>query len=254
LNDPPSRIYIPGLTLDTVRADDGTILAAPGGWVLLPPEDAGLTRRVKAAGEHWIVQEKRGRKMFSRSVWASEATIEHIRAELEAERSTDGYASRQEAAVRRREAELAEYVKEFRRAVLAFLAFDPSPIGLADGLALAVTEDATPVGGGTVARTERISIEQRAEAAAITWMRHRTTDYDDIVIAMVNGTRRDVRRMLAGRSQTLLDHYRHSKPVPEGYPLEKALASGSLADERATAADWRPSHDGSGGTRTSPAR
>ncbi len=30
------------------------------GWVLLPPGDAALTRRVKAAGDHWIVPRKTG--------------------------------------------------------------------------------------------------------------------------------------------------------------------------------------------------
>ena len=33
-----------------VRAADGSILSVPAGWALLPPGDAGLTRRVKAAG------------------------------------------------------------------------------------------------------------------------------------------------------------------------------------------------------------
>jgi len=36
-----------------------------GGWVLLPPGDAALTRRVKAAGDHWVVAEKKGRKVFA---------------------------------------------------------------------------------------------------------------------------------------------------------------------------------------------
>ena len=89
--------YLPGPTPNTVRAADGTVLTAPEGWVLLPPGDAGLTRRVKAAGDHWVVQEKVGRRMFSRGVWAPAATIERIRAELEAERSTEGYAKRKEA-------------------------------------------------------------------------------------------------------------------------------------------------------------
>ena len=31
----------------------------PEGWVLLPPGDAALTRRVKATGAHWIVQERK---------------------------------------------------------------------------------------------------------------------------------------------------------------------------------------------------
>ena len=52
--------FTPAPTPNTVRAADGTILTAPEGWVLLPPGDAGLTRRVKAAGDHWIVQEKVG--------------------------------------------------------------------------------------------------------------------------------------------------------------------------------------------------
>ena len=94
---------------------------------MLPPGDAGLTRRVKAAGDHWVVQEKEGRKVFSRGVWAASATIERIRAELEAERSTEGYAKKQEAASRRREKAQAEYVEDFLGAVVTFLAFHPDP-------------------------------------------------------------------------------------------------------------------------------
>ena len=37
--------------------------------------------------------EKKGRKIFSQGVWASAATIERIRADLEAERSTNGFAT-----------------------------------------------------------------------------------------------------------------------------------------------------------------
>ena len=66
----------PGPTPDTVRAADGRVLTAPEGWILLSPGDAALTRRVKAAGDHWIVQEKKGRKVFSRGVWAPGATID----------------------------------------------------------------------------------------------------------------------------------------------------------------------------------
>ena len=82
--------FAPGPTPNTVRSADGKILTAPDGWVLLPPGDAALTRRVKAAGDHWTVQEKKGRKVFSRGVWAPAAIIERIRGELETERSTVG--------------------------------------------------------------------------------------------------------------------------------------------------------------------
>ncbi len=169
--DADQKTFTPGPSPNTVRAVDGKILTAPEGWVLVPPGDAGLTRRVKAAGDHWVGQEKVGRKVFSRGVWASAATVERVRAELEAERSTEGYAKRKEAASRRREESQAAYVEDFHGAVLTFLAFRPCHSDLADRLARAVTEHATPVGSGTVTRTRRIPVEQRAEAAVIAWMR-----------------------------------------------------------------------------------
>src|SRR3954466_13393521 len=105
--------FSPGPAPNTVRAADGTVLTAPEGWALLPPGDAGLTRGVKAAGDHWVVQEKVGRKNFSRGVWASAETVESIRAELEAECSGEGYARRKEADARRREKAQAVYVEDF---------------------------------------------------------------------------------------------------------------------------------------------
>ena len=216
--------FAPGPTPDTVRASDGTTRAAPEGWALLPPGDAGLTRRVKEAGPHWVVREKVGRRVFSRGVWASSATIERVRAELEAERSTGNYARKREAAARRREEVQAEYVEEFRAATLAFLAFHPIHAPLADRLARAIADHATPVGSGTVARTERIPVDQRAEAAVIAWMRHRTTGYEGMAIPRVKAKRREVRRMLAGRSHELLRRYRLGEPTAEDCPLRRALA------------------------------
>src|SRR5271166_834576 len=95
-----NNIFTPGPTSNTVRAADGRVLTAPEGWFLLPPGDAALTRRVKAAGNHWVVQEKKGRKVFSGGVWAPGVTIERIRADLEAERSTEGFAKKKDAAAR----------------------------------------------------------------------------------------------------------------------------------------------------------
>lgn len=213
----------PGPTPYTVKAAGGTILSVPEGWALLPPGDAGLTRRVKAAGDHWVVQEKVGRRTFSRGIWAPAATIERFRAELDAERSTDAYARRQEAATRRREKVQSEYVEGFQGAVLTFLAFDPRYAEVAEHLARAVTEHATPVGSGTVARTKRIPVEERAEAAVIAWMRHRTTGYDGMAIPRVKGKRREVRRMLARRSQELLQRYRRGNSVGDDCPLRAAL-------------------------------
>ncbi len=223
--------FPPGPTPNSVRAANGSVLTAPDGWVLLPPGDAALTRRVKEAGDHWTVQEKRGRKIFSRGVWAPATTIDRIRAELEAERSTEGYAKRKAADARRRDQAQADYVEDFFGAVVSFLAFHPVHADLAGRLARAVTDHATPVGSGTVARTKRIPVEKRAEAAVIAWMRHQTTGYDGTVIPRIKGKRREVRRLLARRSHELLDGYRRGEPAPQGCPLQKALANGLLRSQ-----------------------
>ncbi|MFE8605116.1 DUF2293 domain-containing protein [Archangium violaceum] len=207
-----------------VRAADGSILSIPPGWALLPPGDAGLTRRVKAAGPSWTVVEKKGRKIFSQGVWAPESHITAARAVLEGERATPAYAKRREADVRRREREQAEYEVDFANTVLRFLAFAPAFTAQAKKLAVAVAAHATPVGSGTVARTERIPIERRAEAAVIAWMRHQTTAYDNLKIARVKGARREVRRELAEVSRAVLDLHRRDVPhAPAACPLCTAL-------------------------------
>jgi hypothetical protein len=220
-----TNTFTPGPTPNTVRTADGQVLTVPEGWTHLPPGDAALTRRVKAAGEHWVVQEKKGRKVFSRGVWTSAATVERLRAELEAERTTESFVKKKEADARRRERAQAEYVEDFFGAVVIFLDFHSAYSDLAVRLACAVTDHATPVGSGTVARARSIPLEQRAEAAVIAWMRHQTTGYDGLVIPRVRGRRREVRRMLAQRSKELLERYRQGEAVGVGCPLTKALAS-----------------------------
>ena len=227
-----SRIVSPGPDEGTVRTSRGEVLRPPEGWVLLPPGDAALTRRVKAAGPSWTVQEKRGRKTFSRGVWASGAVVEVVRRELAAERSDPAHARRKEADARRRERAQAEYVETFLQSVLAFLAFHPRHAVLAGRLARAVTEHATPVGSGTVARTRRIPVERRAEAAVIAWMRHLTTAYENTPVPRVKGKRRELRRVLASRSRALLDAYRAGADVdPVSCPLQRALAPASAPSE-----------------------
>jgi hypothetical protein len=218
-----SNSFSPGPTPNTVRASDGSILTVPQGWILLPPGDPGLTLRVKAAGDHFAVSEKVGRKAFSKGVWTSSATVERIRDELETERSTASYAKRKESDVQRREKAQAEYVEDFIGAVVAFLGFHPRHHDLGERLARAVTNHVTPVGSGTVARTKRFPVEQRAEASVIAWMRHQTTSYDDMKIQGVKGKRREVRRMLAQRSHELLAKYRRGDVIVAGCPLMMAL-------------------------------
>lgn len=219
-------VFAPGPKPRTVRAADGSVRSVPEGWGLLEPGDATLTRRVKAAGPSWTVQEKQGRRTFSRGVWAPAETISRITAELKAERATEAYAKKRQAGLVRREREQAVYVEDFHGAVFAFLNFHPAHGQLAEQLAKLVTVHATPVGSGTVARTQRIPIERRAEAAVIAWMRHQTTAYDRMVIARVKGRRREVRRLLAGRSRELLETYRAGHPASPHCPLAKALEAG----------------------------
>lgn len=218
-----TNLFTPGPTANSVRDANGKVLTVPVGWVLLPPGDAALTRRVKAAGDHWVVQEKRGRKVFSRGVWAPATTIERIQAELEAERSTESFAKRKAADAKRREKAQEIYVEDFTGAVVSFLAFHPAHADLAQRLAKVVSDHATPVGSGTVARTKRIPVEQRAEAAVIAWMRHQTTAYDSMTIPRVKGKRREVRRMLAQRSKELLAQYRRGEVNGEECLLIRAI-------------------------------
>lgn len=194
-----------------VRTADGRLLTPPAGWALLPPGDAGLTRRVKAAGPSWTVIEKKGRKRFSQGVWAPAAHIETARAALTDERGTEAYAKRRVADVARRERDHQAYVIEFANEVLAHLRFSPAYEAMGRRLAVLITEHATPVGSGTVARTERIPIERRAEAALIAWLRHQTTSYDDMRIERVKGRRREVRRELAEVSRALLSLHRRNE-------------------------------------------
>jgi hypothetical protein len=215
--------FSPGPRPNTVRAPDGSIRMVPEGWVLLPTGDAAMTRRAKAAGEHWVVAERKGRKTFPRGIWTSAVTIEQIRAALLGERSTESFAKKKIADARRREKAQDDYVEDFCGAVVAFLNFHPNHAEVALELADAVTTHATPVGSGTVARTKRIPVEQRAEAAVIAWLRHQTTAYDSMQIPRVKGRRREVRQMLAERSKMLLAQYRRGEATRADCPLRKAL-------------------------------
>jgi hypothetical protein len=219
-----SLIVAPGKSDRSVIDASGKVLIVPDGWELLPPGDAGLTRRVKAAGPTWTVQVKKGRKTFSQGIWASALTIATKRSELEEERATESYAKKRASDSVRREKKQTQYVGAFEESVLQFLDFDTRYEAVVKQLAKLVTEHATPVGSGTVARTERIPIEQRAESAVIAWMRHQTTAYDNMKIARVKGERREVRRMLAQRSRELLNAYRQGLAINESScPLQLAL-------------------------------
>lgn len=216
-----------------VLADGGVLLPVPDGWELLPPGDAALSRRIKADGPSWTVIELKGRKRFSRGIWAPADRIAALRAELAVERENPSYQRKLDSARTRRAADEKVYAEDFRGAVFAFLAFHPDYRDHAEAMATRIAAHATPVGSGTVARTKRIPIEQRAEAATIAWMRHQTTGYDHMTIPRERGRRREVRRQLTARSKQLLSLYRagHAIDFPR-CPLHTALLRDAARDTR----------------------
>jgi hypothetical protein len=179
---------------------------------------------VKQAGPSWSIIERRGRKAFSKGLWAPRENIEAAKQALEAERATPAYAVKRAKATVKRQHEQAAYVVSFEVEVLTFLRFASRYEALARAVARRVTEHATPVGSGTVARTERIPVERRAEAAVIAWMRHQTTAYERMAIARQKGARREVRRELATISRAVLDlHRRDASHARAACPLCSAL-------------------------------
>ncbi|MBP8963245.1 MAG: DUF2293 domain-containing protein [Opitutaceae bacterium] len=209
-----------------VFSAEGKVLTVPDDWSLLPPGDAALSRRIKQDGPTWTVIEKVGNKRFSRGIWAPTARIEALRAERDIERQDPAYQKKLAAGRARRAEEQAEYVEDFLAEVRRYLAFHPRYEPEECVMAEAIAAHATPVGSGTVARTERIPIEERAEAATIAWMRHQTTGYDHMTIARVKGERREVRRELARQSVRLLERYRSGMDIdPVHCPLQRALKS-----------------------------
>lgn len=207
-----------------VLSAEGCILPVPAHWILLPPGDAALSRRIKQDGPTWTMVELKGRKRFSKGIWAPAGRIDALRAELIAERQDPSYQRKLDSGRKRRAAEQVIYAGDFRGAVLACLDFHPTHAAKAETMSRLIADHAVPVGSGTVARTERIPIDERAAAAVIAWMRHQTTGYDRMHIPLVKGKRREVRRMLAQRSIQLLRLYRQGRAIDEANcPLAQAL-------------------------------
>lgn len=218
-----NRIVRPGRTERSVLTDAGKHLDVPDGWSLLPPGDGPLTKLVKAKGPTWLVRVKFKKRFISKGIWAKEEHVLAAQNELEAKRSAPGYAKKRQQDLARKEKKHQKYVQDFYTEVLGFLDFHSRYTTLATQLARSITEFATPVGSGTVARTERIPLEDRARSAVIAWMRHQTTGYDRMAIARVKGRRREIRRELAAQSIGLLQFYRDGKDIPSTCPLQSVL-------------------------------
>ncbi len=218
------RIVTPGKG-DILIDEKGEILSPPADWGFMPAGDAGVTRKITSEGIYWRVQIKMGRRIISKGVWAPVDIIERAKNETEAVRSTLTYKKKLESSRNTRIKKQTVYEIDFLESVKTYLSFNILYKEIEHKLAKAVTLHATPVGSGTVARTERIPIEERAEKAVIAWMRHRTTAYDNMAIPRIKGKRRETRRMLAEHSNQILNTYRKGIVIPENCPLKKALSA-----------------------------
>ncbi|MBQ9771894.1 MAG: DUF2293 domain-containing protein [Lentisphaeria bacterium] len=218
------EILVRGLSGKPNVFRDGKLISVPDGWIFVPSGDSLLTRRIKGAGEYWVhVRERKGRTE-SVGVWAPSENVESARLKIAAEREDPAYQKRLESGRKSREKKQTAYCQEFRQAVLDFLQFHPSCREWAEKFADAVVLQSAGVGSGTVARTQRIPIEKRAESAVIAWMRHQTTAYDEMKIARIKGKRFEVRRELAKQSRALLESFRQGTVTdPEQNPLICAL-------------------------------
>lgn len=221
--EPLIRIVKPG-TEGKLIGEKGETLTPPAGWSYLPAGDAGITRKVTSKGVYWRVEIKKGRRTMALGIWAPKDTVESAINEVQEMRLTDQYKKKQIYALDRREKKQGEYQEEFLEAIKVFLNFHPNYKEMEHQLAQAVTVHATPVGSGTVARTQMIPIEQRALLAVMAWMRHQTTGYDHLKIARVKGERRAVRRTLAQQSEALLNRYRQGLPAQQNCPLLAAVS------------------------------
>lgn len=217
-----SRIVKPGEG-NTLIGENGEILKPPSDWKFLPAGDAGITRKITAAGVFWRVQVKAGKRIISKGIWAPADTIEKAKHEVDILRETSTYKRKLENSRSLRAKKQSEYEIEFLDSVKSFLSFSSCYKELEHKLAEAVTRHAVPVGSGTVARTAMIPIEERAAKAVIAWMRHKTTAYDSMVIPRIKGARRETRRMLAQRSSEILESYRKGNAIPVNCPLKKAF-------------------------------
>lgn len=190
---------------------NGKVVSLPDNWTLIKSGDAGLTRRLKSCGApYWTLVHKRRNRIEKCGLFMDKAVAEAVKTELDAERATPEYQKQLDSSRKAREKKQKLYEADFYAALLDYLNFAPCYREIAEKLAAQVSAHAVP-------------LEQRAEAAVIAWMRHRTTAYDSMTIARVKGERRAVRRQLASLSRQILDRYRRGEAVERGCPLYRAV-------------------------------
>jgi len=201
----------------------------PGGWEFLPAGDAAITRKVTAKGNYWKIQEKKGRRIFSKGIWAPATDIADAKKAVEALRNSPQYEKKRKNALVLRDKKQETYATDFQIAVCNYLGFHSKYKQYENIMAELITAHAIPIGSGTVARTKTIPLKDRASKAVIAWMRHQTTPYDTLKIARIKGQRRTVRKDLAKDSVKLLEKYRKGDEISMSCPLLTAIKNSKSA-------------------------
>ncbi len=203
--------------------EKGVTHIPPNDWSFLPAGDAGITRKVTSKQLYWKVVFKKGRRVMSKGIWAPTHIIEQAKTEVEQKRNTPEYQKQLIYNKTRRDNLQKEYKEDFQGEVRKFLQFHQRYAAIEKSLAAIITEFAIPVGSGTVARTKQIPIEDRAAKATIAWMRHNTSNYDNMNIPLIKGKRREVRQKIAKQSLSILKNYREGLTPTPSCPLIKRL-------------------------------
>ncbi len=153
-------------------------LTQPDGWDFLPSGDAFLTRRVKAAGDYWVLFQPKGRSAHRRLLGLLAPTDAIDAACAAAEATLTKRETQRSAGAQQRAKHEAAYREEFEQAVLRWLGFAPDHAAVAHEIASHAVERAAVVGSGRVGRTKTLSLDERAALAARAYIRHQHTDYE----------------------------------------------------------------------------
>jgi hypothetical protein len=185
-------------------------LEIPDGWEFLPTGDAFLTRTVKAAGPYWLSWQPRGRHRPHRrllGLWAPAETVKAARGKADETAALRAAGRVQGARARQRHEE--RYQEQLQAAVVSFLDFSPDHAALAERIAGDTAAHAAVVGSGRVARTQKLSLDERAALAARAHIRHIYTGYHDELDALPfeDWSEDDLYRQIKGGASEAVDRF-----------------------------------------------
>jgi len=157
-------------------------MTIPETWEFLPSGDAFMTRAVKAAGVYWVVWRPRGRdRPHRRLLGVLAPTTAIAQAHAVAEETAAARERSRERGARQRARAEDHYRDQLATAIFEFLSFSDVHEDLAAQIAHEASAHTVAVGSGRVGRTHTLPLAKRAALAARAFIRHRFTDYEDLL-------------------------------------------------------------------------